>query len=142
MILFVLAAAMISTDMILMALAVVMVAGGLGSAGQCACQQLCNPRVCLSLATGIQADARLLQGPLGSAADAATDQGVHLMVFQKARQSTMTAAVGIHDLGRYHRALLHIVQFELGRVAEVLKYLAVLIRDCDFHKDVSFPCWK
>ena len=46
----------------------------------------------------------------------------------------MAGAVGIHHLRGKHPALLSLINFELGRVAEVLEHLAVFIGYCDFHK--------
>ena len=53
---------------------------------------------------------------------------------QKARQGPVAGAVGIHHLRGGHPALLGLINFELGRVAEVLEHLAVFIGYCDFHK--------
>ena len=70
----------------------------------------------------------------GAAANAAADEGIHALGLQKARQGPVAGAVGIHHLRGGHPALLGLINFELGRVAEVLEHLAVFIGYCDFHK--------
>ena len=85
----------------------------------------------------VQLDARLGQGCFGAAANAAADEGVHALGLQKARQGPVAGAVGIHYLRGKHPALLSLINFELGRVAEVLEHLAVFIGHCDFHKNSS-----
>ena len=123
-------------------LAVMMVAGGALRADQSARQQLRHPLVRVAGAAGVQPDARFRQRHLGAAADAAADQGIHLVCLQEARQGPVAAAVGVHHLGGDDRAVLHVIELELCRVTEVLEHLAVFIGDCDFHDDASFPFWE
>ena len=53
-------------------------------------------------------------------------------------QRAVTAAVGGHDLLRDDHAVLHVVELELLRVAEMLKDLSVFVRHCDSHIVCSF----
>ena len=86
---------------------------------------------------GVESDARLGQSVSGAAADAAADEGLHAVLPQEARQGPVAAAVGVHHPAGDHRAVFHVVELELLRVAEVLEYLTVFISDCDFHDKCS-----
>ena len=74
-----------------------------------------------------QADARIGQGDLCAAADAAADQRIHAALHQEARQRAVPAAVGIHDFGTDDLPVLYIVELELRRAPEVLENLPVFI---------------
>ena len=67
------------------------------------------------------------QGGLRTHADPAADQGVGLRGFQETGQRAVAAAVGGYDLLRYDFAVLHVVELELLRVAEMLEDLSVFI---------------
>ena len=121
---------------------VVMITPDIGVEVQLACCQcFC---CCISVAgnTTIKPDTHIAQCHLGTAANTAADQGIHLTVLQKASQGPVSAAIGIHHLGGGYGAVLHIIELELCRVAKVLEHLAVFIGDCDFHEDASFPSWE
>ena len=55
------------------------------------------------------------------------------MRFEKHRQRPVAAAVCVHDLAGSDLAVLHRVQLELLRVAEMLEYQPVFIGDSDLH---------
>ena len=129
------AAAVIAAGVLL---PVMVVTGGRLSELKGALQQLGDTRIGVAGASGVQLDAGLGQGHLGTASDAAADEAVHAVGCQEARQSAVAAAVGVHHLGGDHGAVFHVVEFELGRVAEVLEDLSVFIGNCDFHADASF----
>ena len=78
-------------------------------------------------------DVRILQGKPGAAANAAADEYIHALRLQKACQGAVTAAVGIHHTGGRHLAVLHDIELELSRVAEMLKNITALIGHCDDH---------
>ena len=59
------------------------------------------------------------------------------MIWQKHQQSVLCL-----DLGTGNAALLGGVQLELRRVAEVLEYLTVFIRNCDLHTKNSSLCTR
>ena len=82
---------------------------------------------------GAQLDALLRQSGLGAAADAAADQNVDAAIAQQGGQGAVAAAVGVDDLRGDHPAVLHLIDLERLRVAEVLEHFAVFIGDCDFH---------
>ena len=70
---------------------------------------------------------------LCAAADAAADQGVSLQLAQQARQSAVALAVGADHLAAHHLAVFHIVDLELGGVAEVGENKTILIGNCNSH---------
>lgn len=74
------------------------------------------------------------QRHLGAAADSAADQHIGFQGSQNTRQSTVAAAVGIHDLRGQDLAVLNIVDLELLGVTKVLKDISIFISDCDSHK--------
>ena len=118
-----------------MALAVVLVvgAGGVRVIGQRAGQQRFGLCVRRAARAGVQRNARLGQRCARTAADAAADQRVHAVRFEKHRQRPVAAAVCVHDLAGSDLAVLHRVQLELLRVAEMLEYQPVFIGDSDLH---------
>lgn len=112
---------------------VVMVAGGGLGIGQSPVQQLGHPLVGVAGAAGVELDARLGQGHLGAGSDAAADEAVHAVLGQEARQSAVAATVGGADLGGDHLAVLHLIDLELLRVAEVAEHHSIFVSNCDFH---------
>ena len=123
------------------ALLVVVGALGVRVKGQGARQQGGHALVRAAGDAGVELDSRLCQGGAGSGPDAAADQGVHPVALEKARQGTVAAAGGADHLGGGHAPVRHIVQLELLTVAEVLKHLAILIGDCDFHGKHLVKIW-
>lgn len=96
-------------------------------------QERLNCRVCVALHAAEQTDIGFCQRHLRAAADAAADQRIHALCRQKARQSAMTATVGIYNLRRKDFAVLCFIYFELSSVSKMLEYLSILISDCNFH---------
>ena len=90
----------------------------------------------------IEPDSRLGQGLLGSRADAAADQRVHLQPGEKTRQGPVAASGGDGNPLRGNPPILHIVNLKLAAVAEVLEHLAVLIGYRDFHAQRSFSNFR
>ena len=114
-------------------LAVVVAALGVGIEGQLARQQVRYLAVCVAGDTGVELNARFGQGSAGAAADAAADQGVHLMLLKEPSQGAVAAADGADHLGGNHLAVLDIIEFKLFAVAEVLEHLAIFVSYRDFH---------
>lgn len=127
----VLAAAVVAAGVSL-AVVVVVAGGGLGI-GQGPVQQLGHTLVGVAGAAGVELDARLGQGHLGTGPDTAADEAVHAVLGQEARQGAVAASVGGADLGGDYLAVLHLIDLELFRVAEVAEYHSVFIGDRDFH---------
>ena len=82
---------------------------------------------------GEKLDARLGQGVAGSAADAPADESLHPVGSQEAGQGPVAAAIGVYHLGGHDLPILHLVNLELLRVSEVLKYLTIFISNRKFH---------
>ena len=61
-----------------------------------------------------------------------------IVLGQKAHQCAVALPVGGNDLAGGHLSVFGLVELELCRVAEVLEYHTVFIRNCDFHGNVSF----
>lgn len=100
---------------------------------QIACQQSLYSCVCAAAYATIQLNACSSQRHLRPAADTAANQNVCLQRGQNTCQSTMTLAVGIHNLGRNNFAVLHIINLKLLSMSEMLKNLAVFIGYCNSH---------
>ena len=106
--------------------------------GQGAVQKGLHSGIGIAADTAEQTDTGLGQCHLGTTADAAANQGVNAVLHQKAGQCTVTAAVGANNLCVQDAAVTDFVNFELLCVAEMLKNLAVLIGNCNFHGESSF----
>ena len=111
----------------------VMVTSGLGILLQLSFGKSLSGLICIPLNARINLDACLGQGHLSSAANAAADQSLHLMLFEKNRQSAVTGAAGIHHSALISLTLFHLIHLELLGFAKVLEHLAVFIGYRDFH---------
>lgn len=121
----------------------VVVAVRAGEVFEVAVEKLLDGLVRFAADAAVERDARFAQRHLRASADAAADQRVHAVEFQKARQRAVTAAHGVHDALRKDLSILDVVQLELGRVAEMLENHAVFVGDCDSHDGFSLRViWK
>ena len=116
-----------------MTLLMMVVAVHIGVKAERPVQKGLNRLIRVSAYASVEPDPRLGQGVLGSGADAAAEEGVHMELRQQSSKGAMAAALRAHHLLADHRAVFHLVYFELLTVAEVLKHLAAFISDCDFH---------
>ena len=68
---------------------------------------------CISAAgnTTVKPDTRIAECPLGTAANTAADQSIHLQGAQNSCQCTMAAAARIHNLRRNDISIFHIIDF-------------------------------
>ena len=85
-----------------------------------------------------QPDASLPQGGLCPSPNAAADENIHLCISKEACERTMALPVGIHNLLIDHLTIFNIINFKLGGVAKMLKYISVFIGNCDSHLIGSF----
>lgn len=131
------AAAMFAAGMPL-ALVMVVAALDMGVKFQGAMDQGFHSLVCLAGNAAVQTDAGCCQRCLGSAADTAADQGVHMQGIKNAGQCPVTAAIGVHHLGIRDHVVCNIINLKLFCVAEVLENQAVFISDCNSHNKLSF----
>lgn len=119
-------------------LVIVMVAMDGGVEAQRPGQQGAYRLVRTAADAAVEFDARLGQGRLGAAADAATDQNIRPQRAEDAGQGAVAAAIGVHHLGGEDLPVLHIVDLKLLRVAKVLKDLSVFVSDRNSHHVFSF----
>ena len=109
----------------------VVIAFSIGIILQCTLCQSLSGRVGRTGDPAVELDARLGQRSLRAHANAAADQRVHLCGFQKSGQCTVAAAVGGYDLLRDNFPVLHVIELELLRVAEMLEDLSVFVSYCN-----------
>lgn len=128
---------MMFTAMVALAV-VVVVAMGVGVKAELSGQIVCNCRVCRAADPAKQLDACLCKGVLCPGADAAAEHRIGIVLGQKVHQCTVALPVGGNDLAGRHLSVLDLVELELCRVAEMLEYHTVFIRNCDLHGNVSF----
>ena len=117
---------------------IVMVAADIGIVTKAARQQGIHRRIRFTADAAIESDAGRGQRHLGSAANAAANQGVYPSLHQEACQGTMAIAVGVDHFCAGDFIPRHLIDLELLRMAEVLEDLTVFISDCDFHIRFSF----
>ena len=129
----VLSLSMVMMSAVMMLPFMVVIAGGLGILLQLSFGQCLSGLICIPLNAGIDLDACLSQGCLSPAADAAADQSLHLMLFEKNRQSAVSGAAGIHHGSFIRLTVFHLIHLKLLGFAKVLEHLAVFISYCDFH---------
>ncbi len=121
-----------------MAFAVVVIAYGLRVVLERAGSKGAGRSVCRACDAAIERDAGLSERHLGTHADAAADQRIHLCGLQETGQGTVSAAVGIHNLFPDNGSVLHIIELELLGASEVLKDVSVFIGCCNSHVVMSF----
>ena len=122
---------LLSMMVVMIAFCVRVIGKGSGNAGS-------HRIVCIPADTAEQLDACLGKGRLGTAADAAADEGIHTQLGKQSCQRTVTASVGVNDLRLYNGAVLDVVHLELFGVTEVLEDFSVFVSYCNFHFTVSF----
>ena len=119
----------------------VMVATDIGIVIQVACQECFHSVISIAGNTAVELDAGLGQSHLSAAADAAADQNINAAAKEEACQSTVAAAVGVHDLSGDNSTVFNMVDLKLLGVAEMLENQFVCISNCNFHGiKNSFGC--
>ncbi len=68
------------------------------------------------------------QGLLGSAADAAGNDGIDFLGLQ-----TVALTIGVDDVSLDDMAIFDIIDLEFFRMAEMLEYIPIFIRNCYSH---------
>ena len=132
------AAAAVGATGVAFAVVVVVVAMDIGVEGQLSLRQCLSRGIRAAGHAAVEPDARLCQSHLGTAADAAADQGIHIQGVQNPGQRAVAAAVGVHHFRRHHLAVLDVIDLELLGVAKVLENFAVFISNCYTHGCFSF----
>ena len=126
------AAGMAFLVVVMMTLAVV-VTFCFGVVGQLIGQQGCHCLIGIALHTAKEADTGLLQSNLGSAANAAADQGFHPQGGQKSCQSTVATACCADNNGICDFSVFNIVNLKVFGMSKMLEHLSVSVSDCNFH---------
>ena len=128
------AAVLIFAAVVLAMAVIVVVAVHVRIIGKLSRQEGLYRRVGLAADAAIELNARLSQRHLGTAADAAAQEHLHLGVGQKSGQRAVSLAIGVHHLGGNHLAVLDVVELELLCMAKMLENHAVFIGDCNSHR--------
>ena len=111
----------------------VMTAVGLAAVSQAAGQKGCNCLIGISRDPRVDFNAGLLQCIDCSAADTAADQDADSLFPQEAGQSTVAKAVCSDDAAGADCTVFNFIYLKSFCMAKVLKHLAVLVSDCNFH---------
>ena len=117
---------------------IVMIAVHIGIKIQSTAEQSLYRIVRAAADTAVKLNARFCKRPLRAAADSAANKDINLQRLQNSGQSAVSAAVGIKNLAGHNFVFLYLINLELFRVAEVLKYFSVFISYCDSHPVFSF----
>ncbi len=94
--------------------------------------------VCIAGKAAEQLDTGLHQSHLRPGADAAAEQDVCAMLYEKARQCAVALTIRRDDLGAQELAVFGLIELELCGAAKVLEHLTVFKRNCGFPGNVSF----
>ena len=106
---------------------VVMVAVSVGIKGQFPFQQGFHCLVRVSGNAAVKLDSGLGQSVSRAAADAAADQRIHALFFQKAGQGSVSGFAGAYHRGGSDRSFLYFIDFKIFCVSKVLENLSVFI---------------
>lgn len=129
----VLAAAMLSADVVRAMMRIMVAAVGRVAGLQRARQQAGNCRIRIALHAAVDLDAKAAQRNLRAAANAAANQVIHTVHHQETRQQAVAAASRIDDLRGDDLAFLDLVKLKLGAMAKVLINLSVIVCNCNLH---------
>lgn len=75
---------------------------------------------------------------LGAGADPAAEDGIYLPALEQSCEGAVAGSLGGTDFGGLDGAVLHMIEFEGCRMAEVLEDLSIFIRDRNVHREDSF----
>jgi len=115
----------------------VVITADIGIKAQLTSQQICYSIIRVAADTTVELNACIRKGHLCTAANAAADQRIYIVILQKARQCAMSATLGVYHLRGYNRVVLDLIKFKCRGVAKVLEYKTCFIGNCDFHMLVS-----
>lgn len=118
-------------------LLVVVAAGYVGIEFQRTIEQILDGFIGTARDAAIEVDRGFCQGLFRSAADAAGNDGIDFLSLQEADQGAVSLAVGADDVGLDDIAVFDIIDLELCRMAEMLEYIPIFIRNCYFHHNNS-----
>ena len=128
------AAAVITAGMAFAVMMVMMVALNVGIKAQIASQEVCDRCIGVTAAATVKLNAGLGQSHLSTATDTAADQNICIECAKHTCQSTVAAAIGVHNFRSNDVAILHFVNLELLGVTEMLEDHTVSISNCNSHE--------
>lgn len=114
-------------------LLVVVAAGYVGIEFQRTIEQILDGFIGIARNATIEIDRGFCQGLFRSAADAAGNDGIDFLGLQEADQGTMALTIGVDDVGLDDMAVFDIINLEFFRMAEMLEYIPIFIRNCYSH---------
>ena len=101
--------------------------------GQLACEVGSDGVIRTACCTGDNLNAGCIEGRLGTFAEAAADQDIHVLAAEQLCKVFVADTVRADHIARCHLSILCFIIFKGFCTAEVLKNLAVLIRYCYLH---------
>lgn len=119
-------------------LLVVMAASYVGIEFQRTIEQILDGFIGTARNAAIEVNRSGLQGLLGSAADAAGNDGIDFLGLQETDQGTVALTMGVDDVSLDDMAIFDIIDLEFFRMAEMLEYIPIFIRNCySYHNNFS-----
>lgn len=116
------------------AIMVMVITADMGIVVQGPRQQRFDGIVCAAADATIKLNARLSQRRLCATANAATDQGIYAIFYQKTSQCAVSISVSIYYLCACDFAIRYIVNLKSFCVSKVLENFSIFISYCNFHK--------
>ena len=119
-------------------LLVVMAASYVGIEFQRTIQQILDGFIGTACNAAIEVNRSGRQGLLGSATDAAGNDGIDFLGLQETEQRTVALTIGGDDVSLDDMAIFDIIDLEFFRMAEMLEYIPIFIRNCySYHNNFS-----
>lgn len=119
-------------------LLVVMAASYVGIEFQRTIEQILDGFIGTACNAAIEVNRSGRQGLLGSATDAAGNDGIDFLGLQETDQSTVALTIGVDDVSLDDMAIFDIIDLEFFRMAEMLEYIPIFIRNCySYHNNFS-----
>ena len=125
-----------STLFVAMTMAVMVAAAGCGGFNvvfKCAGDERGDGSITVAFVAGIKPDVGLCQRLHGSRSEAAADHAVNGVLYEKVHHGGVTVAACGNRFGRNDGSVLHNIDLEVGRHAEVLEDDVVFDGHRDFH---------
>ena len=114
-------------------LLVVMAASYVGIEFQRTIEQILDGFIGTARNAAIEVNRSGRQGLLGSAADAAGNDGIDFLGLQETDQGTVSLTIRADDIGFDDIPVFDIINLELRRMTEMLEYIPIFIRNCYSH---------
>lgn len=119
-------------------LLVVMAASYFGIEFQRTIEQILDGFIGTACNAAIEVNRSGRQGLLGSATDAAGNDGIDFLGLQETDQGTVALTIGVDDVSLDDMAIFDIIDLEFFRMAEMLEYIPIFIRNCySYHNNFS-----